>query len=137
MIRHFNGPYHQHGGGFGGFFRGIVKFLTPLAETVKTTMRNPLAQQIAKEVVKTGVSIGSDVISGRSFKDTARENIERAKKRVADTVLDAMNPNDLISDEEEILHPPPAKRPFKNKTVKRKNVNVKTASKKRQKTIFD
>lgn len=134
MIRHFDGPYYQNGAGFGGIFRGLVKYFTPLAETVKNSMKNPLTQKIVKEVVNTGVKIGSDVFAGKDFKQAAKENLRQAKKRVAETVIDAINPVDEISSDIEIDFPPPEK---KFKKIKRKNINVKPKSRNNKSTIFE
>lgn len=81
---------------------------------------------MAKEVLNTGVKIGADVISGnKNLKESAKENISTARKKVADTVLKSINEEEDSSEEEIVTE-------FK-KPVKRKKVKYNTNSVKRTK----
>lgn len=71
-ISHFSGLKYQKGHGIGSFFGRLFKSLIL-----------PSAKYLGKKALKTGVDIGSDVLEGQSFK-------ESAKKRVNE-ILDKIN----------------------------------------------
>jgi hypothetical protein len=133
MIKHYQGPYYQQGCGLGGFFRGLVQFLKPVAEVLKPVISSPITQTIAKEVINTGMKFGSDLIAGKSASESAKNILTNAKKRVADTVMDSVTPEDL---KEGGTGPPSFKKERKvnpiPKKVQRKKVALRT-----HKTIFD
>jgi len=52
----------------------------PVAEVLKPVITSTYYKKIASEAVKTGVGIGSDMASGKTFKESAKDNLTRAKK---------------------------------------------------------
>lgn len=132
MIKFYQGPYQQHGAGFGGFFKGLMNFVRPVAEVLKPVINSPITQKIAKEVVKTGIGIGSDMSAGKSFKDSVKQNLGKAKKRVASAVYESMKTNDGDDDDEDSSPPPFKKsRPMKKRFTSKKVISSK------YKTILD
>lgn len=131
MIKFYEGPYHQHGAGFGGFFKGLMKFVRPVADVLKPVIASPITQKIAKEVVKTGIGIGSDMAKGKPFKTSATENIQIAKKRVADTVLDSLK---SMEDGENTHNNGPS---FKKRKLNKKKTYPKKIISSKYKTILD
>lgn len=120
-LKFYEGTYGQRGHGFGGFFRGLFNILRPV-------ISSPVTKEIAKEVLTTGAKIGADVISGnKSLKESAKENINAARKKVAKTVLTNFGSDDEGGSGEENEDKKPAA--FK-KRGKRKNVAFNTNTKK-------
>jgi len=79
MIHYYQGPYYQQGAGLGGFFRGLFNFIRPI---LKAPMTQKIGKAVGKEVLRTGVKIGKEVLRGRDFGETAKENLHEAKDRV-------------------------------------------------------
>lgn len=134
MIKFYEGPYHQHGAGFGGFFRGLMKIVRPVADVLKPVITSPITQKLAKEAVKTGIGIGSDMIKGKSFKTSASENLKKAKKRVADTVFESLRSMDEKEEEGGTASDEP---PFKKQKPIKKKFYPKKVITSKYKTILD
>lgn len=144
-IKYYEGPYMHRGAGFGGFFKGLLNYVKPV-------ISSPITKQIAKEVFNTGLKIGSDVISGQKpFKESVRtntvnvrKNLNDVKRKVAKTILESFNDvkpsqqtsEDLGSIDEEGEDGEFVKFGVKN-PKKRKNVSLKTSSKKKKSRIID
>lgn len=119
-LKFYEGTYGQRGYGFGGFFKGLFNILRPV-------ITSPITKEIAKEVLTTGAKIGADVISGKkTFKESAKENINTARKKVAKTVLTNFTSDDDGSGSE---NEAPAVKPSFKKGIKRKNVAYNTNTK--------
>lgn len=134
MIKHFEGPYSQHGAGFGGFFKGLFKFLTPVIDKVKGSLNTPIGQRLAKDVIDTGIGLGGDILSGKNLKESATDNLRKAKKRVLKTVIDSVNLDGNSSNEEGEDTPPI---PSFKKSRRGNQQTKKLIKKKFKRTIFD
>lgn len=120
-VKFYENSYAHRGAGFGGFFKGLFNILRPI-------VTSPITKSIGKELLSTGARIGADVLSGdKSFKDSASQNLQVAKKKVADTVRSALDSDGESESEEE--SPPPSQ--FK-KPIKRGRVSFNTVNKRRK-----
>lgn len=77
-----------------------------------------MTKEIAKEVLTTGAKIGADVISGKkTLKESAKQNIDAARKKVAKTVLTNFGSDEEEESEGEGLTSSKFKKPVKRKKV--------------------
>ena len=88
-IQHFqcgNGFYgtpYQRGAGLGNIFRSIFRFILPVAKKA--------GKSVGKQLLKAGADVATDVIDGRSFKDSMKLRGAEAVKNLSDEGLASMS----------------------------------------------
>lgn len=84
----------QRGRGLGSFFGSLFRTLKPLASMGLSAGKRLLSSDLAKKLGSTALDVGKsaaknialDLLEGKKFKDTAKEQLETAKSRIADTL---------------------------------------------------
>ena len=84
----------QHGRGIGSLFSGLLRFLRPIASMGLNAGRKFLGSDIAKKLGSAALDVGTsaakniavDLLEGKAFKDTANEQLNEAKKVIANTI---------------------------------------------------
>lgn len=84
----------QRGRGIGSLLSGLFRWLRPIASmgfsAGKKILTSPLAQKLGNTAMDIGKSaaqnIAVDLLEGKAFKDTAKEQINDAKKVIATTL---------------------------------------------------
>jgi hypothetical protein len=84
----------QRGRGIGSLFSGLFRSLRPLASMGLKVGKRILNSDLAKKVGSTALEFGkealtnvaADVLDGKSFKDSANEQLADAKARLAQTL---------------------------------------------------
>lgn len=101
------GADFQRGRGFGSLFSGLFRSLVPIAKAGANIGRRVLksdfvrnlssqALNVGKDMVK---NIAADVIEGKNFQESAENNINYAKKNIAE----ALRGSGIIHDSGNIL----------------------------------
>lgn len=93
MLFH-SGLRYQRGGGFGSLFSSLFRSLKPLAKMGLSVGKKFLTSDIAKKIGSTALDVGKsaakniavDLLEGKTLKDTAMEQLEDAKSKIAKTL---------------------------------------------------
>lgn len=86
LIKHYDGAYLQQGAGFGSFFKGAINFLKPLARALKPVIKSKFVRDIGKDLLSTGLDVATETFRGKKLKESAKDNLKVAKKRVINTI---------------------------------------------------
>jgi len=70
----FKGQTIQRGSGLGGVFSKIFKGIAPVLKSV--------AKTAGKQLINSGASIANDLLEGKSFNDTAKDNLTQGGKKL-------------------------------------------------------
>ena len=84
----------QRGRGLGSIFAGLFRWLRPLASMGFNAGKQVLSSNLAQKLGTTALDIGKsaakniavDLLEGKAFKETAKEQINDAKKVLASTL---------------------------------------------------
>ena len=93
-LKYHHGFRLQQGRGIGSIFSGLLRFLRPIASMGLSAGKKVLTSDIAKKLGAAALDVGStaakniavDLLEGKAFKDTANEQLEEAKKVIANTI---------------------------------------------------
>lgn len=93
-MQYHHGPYVQRGRGIGSIFSGLFRSLKPLASMGIKFGKKVLNSDLAKKVGSTALEFGkealtnvaADVLEGKSFKESAGEQLAEAKSKLAQTL---------------------------------------------------
>jgi hypothetical protein len=93
MIFH-TGLREQRGRGIGALFSGLLRGLKPLARMGFNAGKRFLQSDFAKNVGKSALDVGKqaatniavDLLEGKNLKDSAQEQLDEAKKKIATTL---------------------------------------------------
>lgn len=91
MIAFHSGPRFQRGRGLGSIFSGLFRSLKPLAsmglKAGKKLMQSDIVKNIGNKALQMGTeaakNIAIDMLEGRSFKESASNQIDDAKSQIA------------------------------------------------------
>lgn len=92
---HFHsGPRFQRGRGIGSIFSGLMRAFRPIATMGLNAGKKFLKSDLAKNIGSTVTQMGSDalrnvavdVLEGKSLKDSAKDQLEMAKNKIAETL---------------------------------------------------
>lgn len=92
------GPRFQEGRGLGSLFSGLWRTIKPLAQMGFQAGKKFLTSDTAKKIGSTALEAGKDALKNiavnvlegkKNFKDTAQEQLEEAKNRIAQTIRGA------------------------------------------------
>jgi len=101
FINHYEGPYSQKGSGFGSFFKGVVNFFRPLGKILKPIVSSPFVKDIGRDLISTGLDVATETIKGKPFKNSAKDNLRAAKKRVLSTIHKHSKPSTESDDDDQ------------------------------------
>lgn len=79
----FRGKTIQVGSGIGGIFSKMLKGIVPVIKSV--------AKTAGKQLLHTGAKIGTDMIEGKKFSESARKNFSAGGKNLLENLTDAMS----------------------------------------------
>ena len=93
MIFH-TGLREQRGRGIGAIFGGLLRGLKPLARMGFNAGKRFLSSDFAKNLGRTALDVGKtaatniavDLLEGKNIKDSAQEQLDEAKKKIATTL---------------------------------------------------
>ncbi len=93
-LNYHEGVRFQRGRGIGAILSGLFRFLRPMASMGLSAGKKVLGSSLAQKLGNTALDIGKsaatniavDMLEGKSFKDTAKEQIDDAKKVLASTL---------------------------------------------------
>jgi hypothetical protein len=94
MLTYHSGLRFQQGRGFGSIFGSILRSLKPIARMGLNVGKRFLKSDFAKNLGNTALDIGKtaatniavDMLEGKKFKDSAQEQIDDAKSKIATTL---------------------------------------------------
>lgn len=130
------GPYVQRGFGIGSFLSGIFRKIVPsLFKAGKKIVNSDVAKQALKAgkeaVIDGAVSLASDAIRGEDVKKNFGENLQSARAKVADAMIDGLNEQKQKRQTMEFVDEMGAK-----KRKKKKSGNLKGKGKKKRMTVY-
>ena len=111
----FRGSRMQRGYGIGSVLSGMLRAAVPFLRRG--------AQALGKQALRTGLDVGRDVLSGRKFKDSARQRTMQTMKNVVENAGRRTNGGTARR-----RRPAPKNRPKTNKK-KKKGIKRKALSK--------
>ncbi len=96
-MNYHRGLRFQSGGagkGIGSIFSSIFRSLKPIAQMGLSAGKKFLKSDFAKKVGSTALDLGksaltnvaADLLEGKAFKETAQENLDEAKSKIAQTL---------------------------------------------------
>ena len=96
MLRnYYKAPYIQKGYGLGGIFRGVAKFFRPIAKNIIKSINTPgvknVLKTVGKETLNTGSELLIDSLKGNDIESKLEQRIQKAKKRITDSIEDGIN----------------------------------------------
>lgn len=80
----FRGKTIQNGSGIGSVFSKVFKGISPVLKQ--------LAKTSGKQLLKSGTKIASDVISGKSFSQSAKKNLSEGGKDLLKSLTTSITP---------------------------------------------
>lgn len=94
MLNYHSGVRFQQGRGLGSLFGSIFRGLKPLAKMGLSVGKRFIKSDFAKSLANTALDIGKsaatniavDMLEGKTFKDTAQEQLDEAKSKIAATL---------------------------------------------------
>jgi hypothetical protein len=94
MLNYHTGIRFQQGRGFGSIFGSILRSLKPIARMGLNVGKRFLKSDFAKNLGNTALDIGKsaatniavDMLEGKKFADSAQEQIDEAKQKIATTL---------------------------------------------------
>ena len=94
MLNYHTGLRFQQGRGFGSIFGSILRSLKPIARMGLNVGKRFLKSDFAKKLGNTALDIGKsaatniavDMLEGKKFTDSAQEQIDEAKQKIASTL---------------------------------------------------
>jgi len=94
MLTYHSGLHFQQGRGFGSFFGSILRGLKPIAKMGLNAGKKFFTSDFAKKLGKTALDVGKsaatniavDLLEGKNLKDSAQEQLEDAKNKIATTL---------------------------------------------------
>lgn len=94
MLTYHSGLRFQHGRGFGSIFGAILRGLKPIARLGLNAGKRFIKSDFAKNLATTALDMGKsaatniavDLLEGKKFSDSAQEQIEDAKSKIATTL---------------------------------------------------
>ena len=94
MLNYHTGLRFQQGRGFGSIFGSILRSLKPIARMGLNVGKKFLKSDFAKNLGTTALDIGKtaatniavDMLEGKKFTDSAQEQIDEAKQKIATTL---------------------------------------------------
>jgi hypothetical protein len=94
MLTYHTGLRFQQGRGFGSFFGAILRGLKPIAKMGLNAGKRFLNSDFAKKLGNTAIEVGKnaatniavDLLEGKNLKDSAQEQLEDAKNKIATTL---------------------------------------------------
>lgn len=98
MLNFYVGPRNQKGRGIGSLFSGLLRTLSPLAKPLANFAKNAFksftGSDFAKNLANTALDTGkdfaknmaADLLEGKDVGQTARNQLENAKSRIAQTI---------------------------------------------------
>ena len=94
MLNYHTGLRFQQGRGFGSIFGSILRSLKPIARMGLNVGKRFLKSDFAKNLGNTALDIGKsaatniavDMLEGKKFTDSAQEQIDEAKQKIASTL---------------------------------------------------
>ena len=94
MLAYHSGLRFQHGRGFGSIFGSIFRALKPIARMGLNAGKRFIKSDFAKNLGNTALDIGKtaatniavDMLKGKKFSDSAQEQIDDAKQKIATTL---------------------------------------------------
>jgi hypothetical protein len=90
MIIH-HGPFIQRGRGLGSLLGSLFKAVIPVASRVgRSIIRSPITKSVlrtAKDAaIEGGLSLAVDALRGNKVAESAQQNVEQAKNKIADAI---------------------------------------------------
>ena len=84
----------QQGRGIGSLFGGLLRFLKPMASMGFRAGKKLLESDLAKKVGSAALDVGKeaakniavDILEGRAFKDSAKNQLDEAKKVISSAI---------------------------------------------------
>ena len=94
MLTYHSGLRFQQGRGFGSIFGAILRGLKPIARLGLNAGKRFIKSDFAKNIASTALDMGKsaatniavDLLEGKKFSDSAQEQIEDAKSKIATTL---------------------------------------------------
>jgi hypothetical protein len=94
MLTYHSGLRFQQGRGFGSIFGAILRGLKPIAKLGLNAGKRFLKSDLAKNLATTALDMGKtaatniavDLLEGKKFSDSAQEQLEDAKSKIATTL---------------------------------------------------
>ena len=94
MLTYHSGLRFQQGRGFGSIFGAILRGLKPIARLGLNAGKRFIKSDFAKNLASTALDMGKsaatniavDLLEGKKFSDSAQEQIEDAKSKIATTL---------------------------------------------------
>ena len=94
MLNYHTGLRFQQGRGFGSFFGSILRGLKPIAKMGLQAGKKLLKSDFVKKLGSTALEVGKnaatniavDLLEGKNLKDSAQEQLEEAKSKIATTL---------------------------------------------------
>jgi hypothetical protein len=93
-MRFHQGIELQRGRGFGSLFSGLIRTLIPIAKVGLNAGKRVLQSDYVKNLGSKALSVGkemvkniaSDVLAGQTFKNSATNEINEAKKKLSEAI---------------------------------------------------
>lgn len=121
------GPLLQRGYGLGGIFASLFKRIIPIG---KAFIQSKTGQTLKDIGVQAASNTISEIIGGRNVRESAKENLSDAKKRIGTLIKEKIENRDQDSSDEEEPKPKKIKR---DKTSKASGGGKKKRKKKSKK----
>lgn len=114
---------YQRGEGLGNIFSSLYTKVMPW---VKKVADSKVVKAAGKEILDSAsnaaINLAADVISGKSAKQSANNNLENARQEIAKTIRNANKRTSLDNTDNEVVI---AKKPKQSSKKKRKDLKVK------------
>ena len=83
---YFRGSVYQKGYGLGGTFRRFFKWVIPLIKTHAVPKIESGLKSVGKEILTSAANVATDVVNGKDFKESARDNANNSIKNVKNNI---------------------------------------------------
>jgi dsRNA-specific ribonuclease len=94
MLNFHSGARFQQGRGIGSFFGALFRMLKPVAKMGLSVGKKFIKSDFAKSLASTALDVGKsaatniavDLLEGKKFSDTAQDQLDDAKSKIAATL---------------------------------------------------
>ena len=123
-MNYHHGPRFQRGRGLGSIFASLARGIAPIARlglrAGRSLISNPLVKKIGQTALdaakQSAANMSADLIDGRNIKESAQNELNTARSKIASTLRGGKKRKKHISTKENLIKP--AKRNKNNKKYK-------------------
>jgi len=123
-MNYHHGPRFQRGRGLGSIFASLARGIAPIARLGLRAGRNLISNPLVKKIGQTALdaakqsaaNMSADLIDGRNIKESAQNELNTARSKIASTLRGGKKRKKHISTKENLIKP--VKRNKNNKKYK-------------------